>query len=69
MSTSSKTEKSPKIVKRNERLIKRWRDLTEKKFLRNDKALEILEDEFITIKPSTIWLIISGTGYYKKYAS
>lgn len=69
MSTSSKAPLNPKIVKRNERLKKRWRQLTEKKFLRNDKALEILEEEFITLEQSSIWLIISETGYYKKYAT
>jgi hypothetical protein len=61
------TSKNPKIKKRNELIRKKYNELTEKKHLNSDYALGILEDMFITLEKTTLWLIISQTGHYKNY--
>lgn len=57
--------KSNKIIQRNERIRKRFNELTEVKHYKTEYALELLEKEFLPLEPDTLWLIISKTGYYK----
>lgn len=54
------------LLRRNERIRKRFRELTEKNRYAVDYALELLSEEFLPLRPNTIWLIVSQTGYYKK---
>lgn len=54
-----------RIAKRNEKLRERYTYYTEKKHFNTEYTLSLLADEFITLEPQTIWLIISKTGYYK----
>jgi hypothetical protein len=61
------TDKNPKIKKRNELIRKKYNELTEKKHLNSDYALTLLEEMFITLEKTTLWLIISQTGHYKNY--
>lgn len=57
--------KQERIERRNDRIRKRFNDLTSKKHLKTKFALEKLEDEFLPLTEQTIWLIISKTGFYK----
>lgn len=50
---------------RNSDLKKRYNFLTGKKNLSIDYTLQTLEKEFY-LQQNTIWLIVTGTGYYKK---
>jgi len=59
--------KNPRIVKRNELIRKKYRELTEKKHFNSDYALSKLEEMFITLSPSTLWRIVAQTGLYKNY--
>lgn len=60
-----KANKQDKIIKRNERIRKRFATLTDVKKYASDYALEILADEFLPLEKDTIWLIIRRTGHYK----
>lgn len=60
------TSKNDAIKKRNERIRQKFKHYTEKKRFAIDYALELLADDFLPLKPNTIWLIISQTGYYKE---
>lgn len=59
--------KNPKIIKRNKLIRKKYDELTAQKHFNSDYALGILEDIFVTLEKTTIWLIISQTGHYKNY--
>ena len=56
---------NPKILERNERVRRRYRQLTEEENLKSDYVLQRLEDEFLPLNKTTLWLIVSQTGYYK----
>jgi len=58
--------KEQRLQLRNDRIRKRFNQLTSKDHLQVDYALEKLEDEFLPLTASTIWLIVSKTGFYKK---
>ena len=60
-----KVNKQDKIIKRNDRIRKRFAVLTDVKRYSSDYALEIMADEFLPLEKDTIWLIIRRTGHYK----
>jgi len=64
---NAKQPKNPKILKRNEKIRKRFDQLTEIKHYSIDYSLTLLEEEFLPLSTTTIWLIISCTGFYKNY--
>ncbi len=53
------------LLRRNEKIRKRFRFLTEQKHYDIDHTLGLLKEEFLPLKTKTIWLIISKTGHYK----
>lgn len=61
--------KQERLEKRNERIKKRFEEFTSKKHWSVDYTLQKLADEFLPLTEDTIWLIVSGTGYYKKNKS
>lgn len=63
---ATEIHKTSPLLRRNERIRKRFRELTEKNRYAVDYALELLSEEFLPLQPNTIWLIVSQTGYYKK---
>ncbi|BBQ07558.1 hypothetical protein [Elizabethkingia anophelis] len=63
-----KESKKDKIIRRNDKIRKRFNFLTDEKHYNSDYALTLLEDEFLPLERETIWLIIRGTGHYKNYA-
>lgn len=62
MESNSKTDR---IKQRNDIIRDRFAELCEKQRKRSDDALEILEREWLPLRRTTIWLIISKTGHYK----
>lgn len=62
---SAERKHSSRTLKRNEKLRERYRYYTEKKHFNTTYTLSLLEEEFITLEPETIWKIVSRTGYYK----
>ncbi|WP_111954891.1 hypothetical protein [Chryseobacterium lathyri] len=60
-----KQTKQDKIIKRNERIRKRFAYYTDKKHYDSNYALELLTDEYLPLEKETIWLIIRRTGHYK----
>jgi len=64
---SATQRKNPRILKRNTLIRKKFKELTEDKHFNTEHALKLLEEAFITLKPETIWLIVSQTGHYKNY--
>jgi hypothetical protein len=58
---------NPKVLARNERIRKQYNKYIDVKRLASDYALELLEDEFLPLTQSTIWLIVTQTGFYKNY--
>lgn len=59
-------EKEDRLKRRNERIRSRFAFYTSKKHFSIDHTLELLSEEFLPLQKSTIWLIVSRTGYYKK---
>lgn len=60
------TTKQTRIEKRNEKIRQRFDFLTSKKHFSLEYTLEVLSEEFMPLAETTLWLIISETGYYKK---
>jgi hypothetical protein len=58
---------NPKVLARNKRIRKQYNKYIDVKRLASDYALELLEDEFLPLTQSTIWLIVTQTGFYKNY--
>lgn len=58
---------NPKVLARNERIRNQYKKYTDDKRLASDYALELLEEQFLPLTQSTIWLIITQTGFYKNY--
>lgn len=65
MSTTKR--KNPRILKRNELIRKKFTEYTEEKHYNTNYALQLLEETYITLTQSTIWLIVTQTGHYKNY--
>ena len=61
----SNTDNHMKIIKRNEKIRKRFYYFVDQKNFSSEYALELLSDEFLPLEKQTIWLIISKTGHYK----
>lgn len=59
------SNKTDRIKERNKIIRSRFIELCEKQRKRSDDALEILESEWLPLRRTTIWLIISKTGHYK----
>lgn len=59
--------KNPRILKRNQTIRQKYKELTEKKHLDSDYAISLLEELYITLNQTTLWLIITQTGHYKNY--
>lgn len=59
--------RNTKVLARNERIREQYAKYTEQKRLASDYALELLEEQFLPLTQSTIWLIITQTGFYKNY--
>lgn len=57
--------KTDRIKERNKIIRDRFLELCEKQRKRSDDALAILEKEWLPLRRTTIWLIISKTGHYK----
>lgn len=62
---SKNKTREQRLSERNERIRARFHYLFEEKELRTDVVLRKLEDEFPPLLGTTIWLIVSKTGYYK----
>ncbi len=61
-----KDTKQDDIIKRNERIRKRFAYYTDTKHLDSEHVLDLLADEYIgSLKRETIWLIVRRTGHYK----
>lgn len=58
---------NPKILARNERIREKYAKYTDVKHYASDYALKLLEEEFLPLTLTTIWLIITQTGFYKNY--
>ena len=64
--TEVKQTKQDKIIKRNDRIRKRFAYYTDTKHYDSNYALDLLTDEYIgSLERDTIWLIIRRTGHYK----
>lgn len=61
----AKKTRKQRLDERNERIKKRFNYLFEEKGLRTEIVLSKLEEEFPPLLGTTIWLIVSETGYYK----
>ena len=58
--------KLEKLSRRNKKIRARYKELgSEPKWYKHEKIMEILLEEFIPLEETTLWLIISKTGYYK----
>lgn len=62
-----KTKTNKKVLARNERIRKKYSSYIDKKHYSVDYSLKLLEDEFLPLKKTTIWLIVTQTGFYKNY--
>ena len=60
-----KQTKQEKIIKRNDRIRKRFAFYTDTKHYDSNYALDLLTDEYLPLEKETIWLIIRRTGHYK----
>ncbi|GEM_PF-6761612 len=60
-----KPTKQDKIIKRNDRIRKRFAYYTDTKHFDSQYALDLLEDEYLPLERETIWLIVRRTGHYK----
>jgi hypothetical protein len=60
-----KQTKQDKIIKRNDRIRKRFAFYTDTKHYDSGYALDLLTDEYLPLERETIWLIIRRTGHYK----
>jgi hypothetical protein len=60
-------EINPKILARNERIRKEYKHYADVKHVRDKKIMEILEEKYLPLTQSTIWLIVTQTGFYKNY--
>ena len=58
-------EINPKLLKRNEQIRKDYKHFADVKQLRDKKVMEILEEKYLPLSKTTIWLIITKTGFYK----
>lgn len=58
--------KQERLELRNQRIRKRFNELSNVKHLKTERTLEILADEYLELTKDTIWLIITETGFYKK---
>ena len=58
---------NPKVLERNEKIRKDYKHYADVKQLRDKKVMEILEEKYLPLTKSTIWLIITQTGFYKNY--
>lgn len=54
-----------RLFERNQRIRKRFRELTEKKHFNLEHSLMLLAQEYLELTQDTLWLIISQTGHYK----
>ena len=59
--------KNAKIIQRNNAIRKKYIFYTETKHLNSEYTLTLLEKEFLPLEKSTIWLIVTKTGFYKDY--
>lgn len=61
-----KKTKEQRYQERNDKIRNRYKFYDEVKKFKTEYILELLEGEFPPLLGSTIWLIVSETGYYKK---
>lgn len=64
--SQSSTDKKIRLKKRNQKIREKFHYYTSEKHLSADRALFLLADEWLPLKESTIWLIVSRTGHYKE---
>lgn len=65
MQVNKATEKAQRLKKRNQKIRKRFYELTTKFHYSLEYSLQLLEEEYLPLTKDTIWLIVSKTGYYK----
>lgn len=61
------TDNKERYLRRNQKIRRKFNQYVTEKRYAIDYALELLEDDFMPLKSTTIWLIVSQTGHYKDY--